>query len=253
MEVAFRSDHGADILGVPDLTVCRQPVQQLMAAVVPILHPTALPMVEVEPGNLVNYHKSWRQRSHHQSEGRSCHCKVISVCARGRLEEVACGKVVWNDRVLESPKMLGRTPLHVGGKSHCKYETTRRTALPDAPGHASGFPCKFTLCHGVAVDHMRRNCRTNTGNSAFSRTWKIQEWLTIGCAAAKSVRRLPDSCGAHAACATQECCSSFAWTKYISVLDMYTPDGVPVKAIANRRGDNLAITSTQRKRARYVW
>ena len=127
-------------------------------------------------------------------------------------------QAVWNDRVLESPFCWVEHHCKKKGKSHCKYETTRRTALPDAPGNASGFPCKFTLCHVVAIDH------------AQELSHEDQEWLTIGYATAKSVKRLPDSCGAHATYATQKCCRSLASTKYISVLHVPT-DGALVVVI----------------------
>ena len=146
------------------LKFCRQPVQQLMAAVVPILHPTALPMVEVEPGNLVNYHKSGRRRSHHQSEGRK---PPLQSYQRMRMGE---GWKKW--RAARPFGMIASWNHHFVGsntiakkevKSHCKYETTRRTALPEDPGNASGFPCKFTLCHAVAIDHAQELSHEDPG------------------------------------------------------------------------------------------
>ena len=49
----------------------------------------------------------------------------------------------------------------------------------------------------------------------------------------------------------KRCYPSFAWMRYISEMDVYT-HGVSMKASANRRCENLAITVTQRQRTQCV-
>ena len=88
----------------------------------------------------------------------------------------------------------------------------------------------------------------NSGNSVFSSIRKIQEWLTQGYAAAKSVNKLPDSRAPHAKWARAVVSILKNVVRHLpgrdaSLRRMYT-HGVPLKASANRRGENLAITIT---------
>ena len=103
---------------------------------------------------------------HHHSERRSRHCKVISVCARRRLEKLGVGGIVWKDRVLEPPKYWV--------ERHCKQKTTCWAALPHASGHD-----EIVLWISLQIQ-LPCCCRQmNLGDSAFARTWKIHEWLTL--------------------------------------------------------------------------
>ena len=54
------------------------------------------------------------------------------------------------------------------------------------------------MCDAVPVNASCEAAERESGNQGVSSTEKIQERLTLGYAAAKSVRRTPDSCGAHA-------------------------------------------------------
>ena len=76
MDVALRSDHGANMSGILDdlhfsklLTVCRHPTQQFMAIFTAILHPTTFLMIQVEPSNSVHHLERKRQGGHPCSEG----------------------------------------------------------------------------------------------------------------------------------------------------------------------------------------
>ena len=161
MEIGFRSDHGANVLCILDnphfakfFTVRWHPIQQLATSVAAILYPTKLPMIEIKPGN-----KRRRQGSRYRSERRSRHCKAISMWTRRRLEKLeeklGPGGILWKDRVLEPPKYWV--------ERCCKQKTTRWAALPDACSSRK-MPAGF----------MHRKCWMNAGNSAFSRTWKMQ-------------------------------------------------------------------------------
>ena len=95
----------------------------------------------------------------------------------------------------------------------------------------------------------------NSGKSVFSSTLKIQEWLTPGYAAAKSVNRIPDSCGAHATWA--RAAGSLYLENVIrhlsggdtSLRGVYASHGVPVKSTTYCCGEYLAIAIAQRQRA----
>ena len=106
MEITFRSDNGADILGVLHylqfakfFTICRQRIQPTA-----ILYANASPMIEVEPSHTIHNHKGRRQGSHQQPEGRSRHSKIISLGTWRGLKKVWSRRVFWNDRVLEPSK-----------------------------------------------------------------------------------------------------------------------------------------------------
>ena len=96
----------------------------------------------------------------------------------------------------------------------------------------------------------------NSGSSAFSSTWKIQERLTLGYAAAKSVNKTSGSCGAR----NMHQGSRFNLEDVVRHLLgrdassgwMYTSRGVPLKASADRRGENLAVTKTKCQRTNCV-
>ena len=79
------------------------------------------------------------------------------------------------------------------------------------------FPPKFHVCSIVAEKNM-----WPSGNYAFLKDVEIQEGLTLGKAAAKSISRIPDS-------RETDVCTSWCTI---------------VKVSANRRGENLAITIT---------
>ena len=62
------------------------------------------------------------------------------------------------------------------------------------------------------------------------------------------VRQEADSCGAHGSRLNLKNVVSHLLGRDTSLRWMYTSAGVIVKAKAHRRGDNLAITITQRQR-----
>ena len=68
VNMALRSDHGANILGIFDylhltklLTIRRHPVQIGLATFTAVLHPTAFPMIQVEPSGLVHHFEGRRK------------------------------------------------------------------------------------------------------------------------------------------------------------------------------------------------
>ena len=78
-----------------------------------ILHPTAFPMIQVEPSRLVHHFEGRRKRGHQQRrKDEAATAEVISISARNRLEKVWGGRVSWNDRVFE--------PTEDGIECHCK-------------------------------------------------------------------------------------------------------------------------------------
>ena len=103
--VNMASDHGANVLGVFGYlhftkfhTVRRHPVLRRLPTFTSVLHPTALPMLQVEPNG--SSPLNGRSHSDHRSsERRGSHCKVSIISTRNRLEEVY--RVLWDDRVLE--------------------------------------------------------------------------------------------------------------------------------------------------------
>ena len=128
------------------LTVCRQPVQQLMTTVAATLYPTALSMKEIEPSHPVHQHKDWRQGGHQRPEGRSSNRKIISIGTWTGLKKVWSGRISWDGQIIE--------PSKDRVEHHGEQGATRRAELPDTSGHeelSSGSPCKLHLRSAVHI------------------------------------------------------------------------------------------------------
>ena len=159
------------------------------------------------------------------------------------LEEVRGGRVPGDDRVLE--------PSKVGIERHCKQEAARRTALPHTPGQeelSSSPSFKFYVCSTIAVNHSQKNTNelwqlcllkhmenpemTDAGICGG----KIRQWDTRFMCSTRNMRQ-----GSRL---NLEDVVRHLPGRDASLRRMYTSHGVPLKASANRSGENLAITIT---------
>ena len=93
----------------------------------------------------------------------------------------------WSHRKIGSNAIAKRKPL---ARQPCLTPPAMRNCPRVAPANST--------CVVLSLQNLRRKRLVGWGNSVFSITERIQEWLTLGYKAAKSVNRMPDSCGAHA-------------------------------------------------------
>ena len=128
----------------------RNPIQQILAAVVAILYRIAFVMIKVQTSDTVHCLECRKQGRHKGAKGKNCDGEIIGIGAWHRLWEIGESWV------------LGMTELQKPSedriKRHNKQKTTRRAALSHTSGHeelSPGFACKFNIRHAVAIDHVQ--------------------------------------------------------------------------------------------------
>ena len=99
--------------------------------------------------------------------------------------------------------------------------------FPDHTKLSPTFSCKFNLCSAVAVNHTLRLLKhvKNPGMVSSSDTQHVPRQSSL----------------------PRRCYPSIAWMRHTSEMT-YASHGVPMKASANHRGQNLAITIAQCQR-----
>ena len=134
-------------------------------------------------------------------------------------------RVPGNDRFLK--------PSKDRVESHCKQEAARWSSLSYSLGHEKLSPsrsCEFHMS-GTVIAYSSQLARSDC------------QWAY---AAAKSVKRIPDSCGAHTTWARAVVSSSKMLSVDLSGRDaslrrVYASHGVPVEPSTNCCGEKLSI------------
>ena len=176
MNVNLRTDHGVNIFGVFEsrhfakfFTARRHSLQKRWATFTVLMYPTAFPMIQVEPSDLVRHFQGKSQSGHQPYKRRSSHCKVVSISTRNRLEEVQASRIPWHNRILE--------PTEDGIESHRKQEAARKTACltPLAMRNCPLVIPTDSTCVVLSQKILHRKREMNSGDAAFLSTWNIQE------------------------------------------------------------------------------
>ena len=245
-------------------TVRRRPFESRLATFTAILYPTAFPMIQVEPNNLVHHLGCGRKRGHQQTDRRCSHCKVISTSARNRRKSgadvVATARssayAHWAScRKSKPPRFLGMiassSQRKMGSSAIANKKDARKTALPHAPGHDE-FPPVFlqnSTCNTIAANHSQEPADELWQLCLLEYT-ENPGMIDAGHAAAKTVNKISDSCGANVTYAKGSRFNLEGVVRHLPGRDasrrwMNTSHGVQPKASTNCRGKHLAITITQ--------
>ena len=141
----------------------------------------------------------------------------------------------WSQRKVGSNAIANKKPL------------AKQPYLTLLAMRSSNLSCKFHVCTTIALNHSQKPTN-ELGQLCPPNLMENPGVVDARYAAAKSVDRMPDSSAAHATCAKAIVFNlknivSHLLGRDTSLRWMFS-SGVPLKAPATRRGENLAITIT---------